>query len=227
MIGIIGAMEAETCGILSAMQEPKTEKIGFATFVLGKVGEQEVVVATCGIGKVFAAACTEAMILRYAPDAIINIGVGGALTRDLNLGDGVVGTSAVQYDMDTSAIGDPLGWISGLDLIHLPCDAGLQSRLEEALQAENIPYQKGVVATADRFVDDNANRDICRSFGALVEDMEGAAVGQVCMAHGVPFGILRTISNGDEDAGAVYEHSYQMAAEVLCRVALKIFSKSC
>jgi len=227
MIGIIGAMATETCGILSAMTETKTEKIGFATFVSGKVGEQEVVLATCGIGKVFAAACTEAMILKYAPKAIINIGVGGALTRSLNIGDGVIGTSAVQYDMDTSAIGDPLGWLSGLDLIHLPCDENLQNQLEEALKAEGISYQKGVVATADRFVDDDHNRDICRQFGALVEDMEGAAVGQVCVVHGVPFGILRTISNGDEDAGAVYENSAKMASDALCRGVLKVFSKTC
>ena len=227
MIGIIGAMATETRRVQDAMTETKTEKIGFATFVSGKVGEQEVVLATCGIGKVFAAACTEAMILKYAPKAIINIGVGGALTRSLNIGDGVIGTTAVQYDMDTSAIGDPLGWLSGLDLIHLPCDEALQVKLEKALKAEGIPYQKGVIATADRFVDDDRNRDICRQFGALAEDMEGAAVGQVCVAHGVPFGILRTISNGDENAGEVYENSAEMAAEALCRGVLKIFSETC
>ena len=225
MIGLIGAMEAETRGIRSAMQIEKTEQIGFATFWQGKLGETEVVLATCGIGKVFAAACTQTMILNYAPDCILNVGVGGALTRALGIGDAVIGTSAVQYDMDTSAIGDPLGWISGLDLVHLPCDEGLQTRLEQGLGTLGIPYQKGVIATADRFVDDDANRDICRSFGAIVEDMEGAAIGQVCYANGIPFGILRTISNGDEDAGAVYENSVETASEALCRVVCEIFQK--
>lgn len=221
MIGIIGAMETETRGILSAMVVRKTEKIGYATFWQGTLGGRQVVLAQCGIGKVFAAACTQAMILKYAPETILNIGVGGALTRELVIGHGVVGTSAVQYDMDTSAIGDPLGLISGINMTHLPCDEGVQKGLAEALAALDVHYQSGVIATADRFVDEDANREICRSFGALVEDMEGAAVGQVCYVHQVPFGVLRTISNGDENAGAVYEDSAAMAAEVLCRVVIE------
>lgn len=223
MIGIIGAMETETRGVLSAMVITKTEKVGFATFTLGKLGETEAVVATCGIGKVFAAACTEAMILKYAPESILNIGVGGDLTGLLAVGDAVVGSSAVQYDMDTSAIGDPLGWISGLNRIHLPCDQDLRERLMAVLDALDIRYIQGVIATADRFVDEEANRDRCRHFGGVLEDMEGAAVGQVCVAHGVPFGILRTVSNGNENPGEVYENSAEQAATVLARAVKRLY----
>ena len=226
MIGIIGAMETETAGVLKEMTVLKTEKVGFATFWQGTVGKTEVVLAQCGIGKVFAAACTQAMILQYAPSLILNIGVGGALTRELGIGDAVIGTSAVQYDMDTSAIGDPLGKISGIDRTYLPCDEGVGATLGEVLSTLGIGHLFGVIATADRFVDKDENRAICRSFGALMEDMEGAAVGQVCFVHQVPFGILRTVSNGDVDAGAVYENQAARAAEVLCRATVTWLRKN-
>lgn len=226
MIGIIGAMKTETAGILKEMTVYKTEKIGYATFWQGTIGETEVVLAECGIGKVFAAACTQAMILKYAPAYILNIGVGGALTRELGICDAVVGTSAVQYDMDTSAIGDPLGKISGIDRTYLPCDEKMGAVLGEVLDDLKVNHLFGVIATADRFVDKDENRAICRSFGAFVEDMEGAAVGQVCFVHQLPFGILRTVSNGDEDAGAVYESAAEAAAEVLCRVTVE-WAKKC
>ncbi len=226
MIGIIGAMDLETAGILDAMTVIKTEKIGFSTFWQGRIGTTEVVLAQCGIGKVFAAACTQAMILKYAPTFILNIGVGGALTRELGLGDAVVGTSAVQYDMDTSAIGDPPGKISGIDRTYLPCDEAAGTVLGEVLSGLGVHHLFGVIATADRFVDKDENRDLCRSFGALIEDMEGAAVGQVCFVHQLPFGILRTVSNGDEDAGAVYENAVGMAAEVLSRATVE-WAKKC
>lgn len=222
MIGLIGAMETETQSILKKMTVSEICKIGYATFWRGRIGNAEVVLAQCGIGKVFAAACTQAMIQSFAPAYILNIGVGGALTHSLEIGDAVVGTSAVQYDMDTSAIGDPLGLISGINLTHLPCDEAANERLTAALDGLGVHYLKGVIATADRFVDDDHNRGICRSFGALVEDMEGAAVGQVCYVNDVPFGILRTISNGDENAGAVYADSAESAARVLGDVVLAL-----
>lgn len=221
MIGIIGAMETETQGLFRKMTVTETRQIGYATFWRGTIGTCEVVLAQCGIGKVFAAACTQAMILTYAPEYILNIGVGGALTPALAIGDAVLGTSAVQYDMDTSAIGDPLGLLSGIDVIHLPCDAAKNTALAGALDACGVHWLEGVIATADRFVDDDNNRAVCRGFGALVEDMEGAAVGQVCYVHRLPFGILRTISNGDENAGAVYEDSVGLAAQVLTDVVLE------
>lgn len=225
MIGIIGAMEIEISGILKAMTVFETRKIGFATFWQGKIGKTEVVLAECGIGKVFSAACTQAMILSYAPDYILNIGVGGALTSELAVGDAAIGNFTVQYDMDTSAIGDPLGLISGIEKIYLPCDDAQNQALISVLEALGVHHKVGVIATADRFVDDDRNRAVCRGFNALVEDMEGAAVGQVCYVHRIPFGVLRTISNGTENAGAVYADSAQTAATVLAQIVLQFCLK--
>ena len=123
MIGLIGAMEVEITSLRDAITEKVSRTISGVEFVSGKIDGQEVVTAVCGIGKVFAAVCAEAMILSYQPDLIINTGVGGSLSSDLSIGDVAVAKDVVQHDMDTTPLGDPPGYISGLGQVYLPCDA--------------------------------------------------------------------------------------------------------
>ena len=73
------------------------------TYVSGTIAGKEVVAAVCGIGKVFAAICAEAMILKYNVDCVINIGVGGTLCKELGVMDVAVADQVVQHDMNTSA----------------------------------------------------------------------------------------------------------------------------
>ena len=115
MIGIICAMKIEADAIRETLTSPVCETVSGIEFTRGSLHGKEVVMAVCGIGKVFAAICTEAMILRYAPSLVLNSGVGGTLTPALSIGDIAVATSLVQHDMDTSALGDPVGLISGIN----------------------------------------------------------------------------------------------------------------
>ena len=107
-LGVIAAMKIEAEGIISAMKDPVRESVGGIEFTHGIIGGTDVVCAVCGIGKVFAAMCTQTMIVRYAPDAVVNTGVGGTLTSKLTIGDAAISLDVVQHDMDTSALGDPL-----------------------------------------------------------------------------------------------------------------------
>ena len=84
-IGVIGAMQMEVDDLKAQMTDTQTEVYSGVEFVEGKIGDQYVVAAKCGIGKVFAAICAEAMILKYDVDMIVNIGVAGTLTKDLNV----------------------------------------------------------------------------------------------------------------------------------------------
>ena len=122
MIGIIGAMQMEVDNLKESMTEIKTETYSGVNFICGKIDETEVVAAVCGVGKVFAAICAEAMILKFDVDLIINIGVGGTLTRDLDVLDVAVADKVMQHDMDTSPLGDPIGLLSGIDTIFLHTD---------------------------------------------------------------------------------------------------------
>ena len=101
MIGILGAMDIELEALLADMKEKESEQISGFTFFKGNIENREVVIAKCGIGKVAAALCAQAMILRYQPSLLLHTGVAGTLTTALSVTDVAVGTSAVQHDMDT------------------------------------------------------------------------------------------------------------------------------
>ena len=121
-IGIIGAMEPEVEALIGALADKTVEKVGSISFNVGKIGDKTVAIARCGIGKVFAAICTQTMILKYSPELIVNTGVGGALKSGITTGDVVIADSLCQHDMDTSAIGDPKGLVSGINVIYFDAD---------------------------------------------------------------------------------------------------------
>ena len=64
MIGIIGAMSVEVEALKKQTEEAITEVVSGVEFVRGKLCGKDVVIAKCGVGKVFAAICAEAMILK-------------------------------------------------------------------------------------------------------------------------------------------------------------------
>ena len=202
MIGIIGAMSAEVEALKAKIENGSTEKISGVEFVSGRLCGKDVVVAQCGIGKVFAAICAQTMIVKYAPDAVINTGVGGTLTKKLSVGDVAVSSAMVQHDMDTSALGDPVGLISGPNIIEIPADAALAEKISAIVRSMGINTVTGTIATGDQFIAKQETKDrIVETFGAIACEMEGAAIGQVCYVNKVPFAVIRAISD-DADSGA-------------------------
>jgi len=195
-VGIICAMEIEAEALRNAMNNRREERIGTLRFDLGTVGEREVILAVCGIGKVFAAMCTQSMILKYAPNCILNSGVAGSLSEEVDLLDLVVSEDLVQHDMDTSPLGDPVGWISGLDRIRLSADPTLREGILKAALQEGIPAKMGTVASGDQFIASSEQKErIRQNFSPLACEMEGAAIAQVCVANQVPFCVIRAISD--------------------------------
>ena len=85
-IGIIGAMDIEVQVLKNLMDSAKIEKISGIEFYSGKINGADTVVAVAGVGKVNAAVCAEAMILKYSPDCLINVGVAGGLSPELKIG---------------------------------------------------------------------------------------------------------------------------------------------
>jgi adenosylhomocysteine nucleosidase len=208
-IGVIGAMQMEVDTLKEALKDASTETCSGVEYVSGKIGDVEVVAAVCGIGKVFAAICAEAMILRFHVDMVVNIGVAGALTKDLGVLDVAVADKVVQHDMDTSPLGDPVGLISGINEIFLPANASMSSLLAECLREKGVHYLKGTIASGDQFIATaEKKRWIREHFEAIAAEMEGASIGHVCYVNKVPFAILRSIS--DSEGGAM---DYQTFAE--------------
>ena len=232
LIGIIGAMQIEVEALCAEMENKSEENISGITFVRGQLYGRELVVAKCGIGKVFAAICAQTMIMKYAPDLIINSGVGGTLTDSLCIGDVALSRYAVQHDMDTTPLGDPAGLVSGINKVYFEADEKVLSDMEKCIAETGVRSARGIIATGDVFLDDSERKEkIHRLFDlpdceCIACEMEGGAIAQTCYVNDTPFCILRAISDGgDENSALDYPQFLKMAAENVT-VALKLYVKS-
>jgi adenosylhomocysteine nucleosidase len=220
MIGIIGAMDIEVESLKRLLKDVRKEKISNIEFFLGKIGETETVIAKCGVGKVFAAICAQTMILHFKPDVIVNIGVAGGLSDNLNIGDIVIADSVAQHDMDTTALGDARGFLTEIELVKIPADRNILAVLEDSCRYAGINYEVGTIASGDQFVSSEDKKQFIKdTFSAKACEMEGAAIGQVCFVNKVPFGVLRAISDG-ANGGANFDFAEftAMAAENSAKV---------
>ncbi len=203
MIGIIGAMGIEIRALSDMLENRKSETISGVEFMRGTIHQKEVVLAVCGVGKVFASICAQTMILKYAPDLIINTGVAGTLSDKLSIGDVAVASDVVQHDMDTSPLGDPVGLISGINVVHFPTDPGTVCAFEAILADKKINYLTGTIASGDQFLaSPEVKKRIVENFSAIAGEMEGGAIGHVCYVNNVPFCVLRAISDCADGSGA-------------------------
>ncbi|EKC52405.1 MTA/SAH nucleosidase, partial [human gut metagenome] len=156
-IGVIGAMDSELAALIAALTQPAQETVQGLVFRTGRLGAREVVLVRCGIGKVSAARCTQALIDRFAPGAVINTGIAGGLASGLAVGDIVVADGLVQHDFDAAPIGFVRGCVCmgdpGAPTVFAP-DAVLSALLAQtagnAIGAQRV--HRGLVATGDQFI---------------------------------------------------------------------------
>ncbi len=226
MIGIIGAMQPEVELLVSKIDSPKKETFSGIEFISGKLCTKDVVVAKCGIGKVFAALCAQTMIIKYNVELIINTGVGGAISNELDIGDIAVSDFVVQHDMDTSALGDPIGLISGINVVKIGADTQVISDLCRAAEKEGARCIVGTVASGDLFVSGAEKKKFIEdTFGAIVCEMEGAAIGQVCYVNEISFCVIRAVSDKADGSSHVdYMTFVESAAKKNAQIVLDYLS---
>lgn len=223
-IGIIGAMQVEIEGLRAQLTDAKETVVSGVTFTTGQLCGREVVLAVSGIGKVFAAIATEAMIVSFGVDAILNTGVAGGLAEGLTVGDLVLAADVVQHDMNTTAFGDPRGLLSGLDLVRLPADKALLAILQDAAATTGRRVMVGTVASGDLFVaEEKTKQHIKEHFGAAACEMEGAAIGLAAYQNKIPFAVLRTISDGGD--GMEYSQFVTVAANISTTVTMEFLKR--
>ncbi len=228
MVGIIGAMKIEIETIEATMTAKREKTVAGTRFVEGLIGGKPAVAAVCGIGKVAAALCTQAMIMEYAPDCIINSGVAGSLSPDINTCDVVVADTLVQHDMDTTPIGDPAGYIHSLKTVSLAADEKITRLLFECASAyAKAKVETGRIASGDQFIASAEQKNrIVSLFGAKACEMEGAAIAQACLTAGVPFGVLRAISDSADGSSPVaYTEFLPEAADIASKTMIDFVSK--
>ena len=146
-----------------------------------------------GVSKVNAAMAAELLCLKYGVDLILNAGVAGCLT-DLPTGSLVVASEFVQHDVDTTAVGDPIGLVSTVNQVVFP--TWKPERCVELLQSLGAAAVTGRVATGDWFAVRGARAEWVRdTFSPLLVEMEGGAIAQVCLRNGVRFTALKSVSD--------------------------------
>ena len=198
MIGIICAQKIEVDGLKAVMENPVSFCKAGLEFVSGTIFEKDVVLLECGAGKVNAAVGTQIMIDVYKPDVVINSGIAGSLTKKLTVGDIVISTDCVEHDINCTELGEPRGQINftGESIIGIPADEEVSKKLAGCCKDLGSHVLMGRIATGDIFITYKSKRDfIAFEFGALCCEMQGGAVGHVCYMNGVPFTILRSISD--------------------------------
>ena len=226
-IGIIGAMDDEVRELISRLSDRRTEKVSGIEFNVGELYGKKVVVAKCGVGKVFAAICAEAMIIKYAPALVVNTGVGGALEKSLRPLDIVFADKLVQHDMDTSPIGDPVGLISGINRVYFETDKRALDVLTAAAEELKIKYSVGTVATGDKFIAQKADKErISNLFGASACEMEGGSIAHTAFVNETPFMVVRAISDSaDGDASMDYPTFLPQAVKISTALTLALVEK--
>lgn len=246
-LGIISALHEEQQGLIEAMQGPARHSHGMREYSLGTLWEIDAVCVLSRIGKVAAAMTASSLVEKYGVSHIVFTGVAGSADSTVKVGDIVVAESLLQHDMDASPLFPrfevPLTGIqrfsSDQTLSDAVADAAEQflrqqaeKPADSAVQIEEFGLQqarvhRGMIASGDQFIRSAAHlRQLKQDLPDLLAvEMEGAAVAQVCFELGVPFTVIRTISdNANQEAAIDFMRFVQTVAS---RYALGVVNHLC
>ena len=217
--GIIGAMDEEVALLKSAMEITSTQTIAGMEFFQGTLDGKAVVVVQCGMGKVNAGICAHTLINDFGCTRIINTGVAGSLDPEIDIGDIVVSTDAVQHDFTVEAIGFQRGEIPYTGLYAFPADETLRTLAVSAAHsaAPEVRVFEGRVCTGDQFISTREQKEtILANFGGECCEMEGGAIAQVCYLNQTPYVIIRAISDKADDSEEMNYEQFKESAAARC-----------
>ena len=126
MLGIIGAMAEEVEHLKAEMESPQIVSVAGMDFYKGRIGGKDVVVVRSGVGKVNGAVCVQILVDRFGVEGIVNTGIAGSLKAEINIGDLVLATDAVQHDVDATQFSYPLGQIPQMNVFAFKADERLR-----------------------------------------------------------------------------------------------------
>lgn len=219
-IAIMSAMAEENASLVSHMNNPTTIEAGKRTYHRGELWGQDVIVVFSHWGKVAAASTVTYLIAKLGVTEVIFTGVAGAMSQSLNVGDIVIAKQLYQHDMDASPIipqheipllgratidsdhqRRPQLFLAAQDFVinYLHTKLSTETIKEFSLHSPNVVISD--IASGDQFISCDVEVQNLRERLPSVAcvEMEGAAVAQVCESFGVPFSVIRTISDSAND----------------------------
>ena len=193
-IAIIVAMDKEFIRIKDLLEQVEETAIGGRSYTSGRLGNNELVLHQCGIGKVNAAIGVTELIRLFNPDLVVSTGCAGGASDMLEVTDVVVSSQLAYHDVYCGcALGETVyGQVQGM-----PARYTTPREIVEKALACGERIHEGLIVTGDWFVDDREKmRSIIRLFPeAMAVDMESAAIAQTCHVFGIPFVSFRVISD--------------------------------
>ena len=217
-LGIIGAMDVEVALLKEKMTGVTAARHAGSDYFEGQLSGVDAVVVQCGVGKVNAALCAQILCDVYGVSHLVNTGIAGSLCADLDIGDLVVSKDAIYHDFDISYFGRAVGEVPGMGVVAFPADEAMIETAFEAAEGVNPGHTKiGRIASGDQFVCSKEKKEkIIADTQALCTEMEGAAIAHTAYRNGVPFVILRAISDKADDSAEMDYPTFEAIAAKRC-----------
>ena len=215
MLGIIGAMDEEVAKLKEHMTDVTVTTKASMDFYKGNLNGKEVVVVRSGIGKVNAAICTQILIDDFNISAVINTGIAGSLRNEINIGDIVLSTDALEHDMEATAFGYPVGQIPRMDTLAFEADKDLIELAKKCCEKVNpdISVFTGRVVSGDQFISNKDKKNwLIETFEGYCTEMEGAAIAHCAYLNNIPFLVIRAISDKADDSAQMDYPAFEALA---------------
>ncbi len=222
-VGILGAMDCEIDKFCSFFSAKQTQYDGIYE---GEYCGNRIYISLCGIGKVNAAANTQRLCDLFDVDYIINSGVAGNTSKNLDVCDIAISQTLTYHDfkpIDILNNSKPFTSVFKADEKLVEC---AMRACEKLSKKQSLKYECGMIVSGDVFVEDSQYvKHLSEEYNALCTEMEGAAIAHVCVLNNKPFVVIRSMSdNADEKAEISFDEMAKVAADRASFVAMEIIS---
>lgn len=214
-IGIIGAMELEVETLKSKMSTANIVKKAGMEFFEGTLNGTQVVIVRCGVGKVNAALCVQILADVFNVSHVINTGVAGSLNAKLDIGDILISKDAIHHDVDVTIFGYAPGEVPQLGFREFKADENLINLAKASCERVNPELHAviGRVVSGDQFISGNEIKEkLINTFQGDCAEMEGASIAHGAFLNGIPFVIIRAISDKADNSAEMDYPTFERAA---------------
>lgn len=222
--GIIAALDEEVSPLIARMNISEKKELYGTTVYKGILGKNEVVLCKCGIATINAALCTSVLIREFGAEVIINIGIAGSVGDGIEALDVVVSTEAVYHDRDDNILIKYYPYATRFVADEGLVEKAVVAAKALAIEGKPVKVHSGRIVSGDWFIASHEKkRELAERFDPLCVEMEGAAVANAAFMSGVPFVIVRTMSdNADESAEMSYDMLINKAGEISAAIVFKM-----
>ena len=224
-IGIIFALKEELDETKKIFKDIKEHHIYELKIYECKYKNNICFLVESGMGKVNAARTTQILIDNMKIDYVLNVGVAGSISRDINKCDIVVADKLVQHDFDLTLLNFEKGLIPNVGK-YIDCDKKLINIAKRIEVDTNVVF--GTISSGDIFVsEEKMGKKISDKFNALCVEMEGASIAQVCYLCKVPFLVIRAISDSpyEEDNNITFEEFLKISSDMVSKFVLQFLDE--